>query len=58
MGRYLELKRQFNPIGGATTPSVNPIQQQTGKIRVKRISDGQTGTIDANEFNPNLYNKI
>ncbi len=58
MGRYLELKRQFNPIGGATTPSVNPIQQQTEKIRVKRVSDGQTGTINANEFDPKNYIKI
>jgi hypothetical protein len=58
MGRYLELKRQFNPIGGATTPSANPMPQSTSKIRVKRIADGQTGTIDANEFNPNIYNKI
>jgi hypothetical protein len=58
MGRYLELKRQFNPVGGATAPSVNPIQQQTGKIRVKRVSDGQTGTINANEFDPKNYIKI
>ena len=45
--------------GKATTqPTAQPIiQPQTGRIRVK-TKDGQTGTIDAGEFDPNNYEKI
>lgn len=31
---------------------------ETGTIRVKRKSDGMTGTLDANEFDPNVYEKL
>lgn len=50
----------------APVPGVSqalPTNQQvqpsaTGKIRVKRKSDGQTGTIDAKDFDANKYEKV
>lgn len=38
-------------------PAAAPKASQ-GKIRVKRNSDGATGTIDASDFDPNIYTKI
>jgi hypothetical protein len=44
-------------------PKINPMASHSdaapsGKIRVKRKSDNQTGTIDAKDFDPNKYEKI
>jgi hypothetical protein len=38
-------------------PVTQPTTTQSGRIRVK-AKDGQTGTIDAGEFDPSLYEKI
>lgn len=47
--------------GGGAQPQIQQTQPQqsiTGIIRVKQKSSGQTGTIDINEFDPKLYEKI
>lgn len=38
--------------------SVNSTNSGQGRIRVIDIATGQSGTIDANEFNPSIYKKI
>lgn len=46
----------FEAIGEEPKPIPKPILR--GKIRVKRKSDGQAGTIEENEFDPTLYDKL
>lgn len=38
-------------------PKIQPAAQPSGRIRVKN-KEGQTGTIEAGEFDPNLFEKI
>lgn len=46
-------------MGGQSTPKTTPatVTQPSGRIRVK-TKDGQTGTIEAGEFDPSMYEKI
>lgn len=41
-----------------TTGQPTSINQAQGRIRVQDMATGQTGTIDASEFDPQLYKKI
>lgn len=41
---------------GQTTSQTK--EQSSGLIRVKHIGSGQTGTIEAGEFDPNIYEKL
>lgn len=50
-------KRNQSKPKPAVKPAAAPKASQ-GKIRVKRNSDGATGTIDASDFDPNIYTKI
>ena len=44
-------------LGGQPQTTQPSITQPSGRIRV-RTKDGRPGTIDANEFDPNLYDQI
>jgi hypothetical protein len=51
---------QYNLVPGAANPAPAPAatQPQVQTIRVKHKTSGQTGTIPANEFDPNIYVRI
>jgi len=41
-----------------TTSTTSTTSSSTGKIRVRRLSDNKTGTIDAKDFDPKKYEKM
>ena len=44
--------------GSSSNKNVTPESSSSNKIRVRRKADGQTGTIDAKDFNPEKYEKV
>jgi hypothetical protein len=46
----------MNPAAGAAAPAAAPAA--SGTVRVKRKSDGMTGSVDAKDFDPAKYDKV